>query len=69
MLNFVKIGQTVAEISRFFDFSKWRPAAILDFQIPLILMADELQRSRCITVPNFIKISQANAQISGFFHF
>jgi len=23
--NFMKIGQTVAEISRFFGFSRWRP--------------------------------------------
>ena len=30
MLNFVKIGEMVAEISRFFDFSKWRPSAIFD---------------------------------------
>jgi len=29
-LNFVKIGQTVAEITRFFNFSRWRPSAILD---------------------------------------
>jgi len=30
MLNFVKIGQSVAKILRFFDFSRWRPSAILD---------------------------------------
>jgi len=34
MLIFVKIGQTVAEISQFFNFSRWRPAAILEFQFP-----------------------------------
>jgi len=28
--NFVKIGQSVAEILRFFNFSKWRPSVILD---------------------------------------
>ena len=28
--NFVKIGQSVAKILRFFDFSRWRPSAILD---------------------------------------
>ena len=29
MPNFVSIGQTVAQISPFFDFSRWRPSAIL----------------------------------------
>jgi len=28
--NFVKIGQSVAKILRFVDFSRWRPSAILD---------------------------------------
>jgi len=27
---FVKIGQSVAKILRFFDFSRWRPSATLD---------------------------------------
>jgi len=30
MPNFVKIGQTFPEIWPFFDFSRWRPPAILD---------------------------------------
>jgi len=30
MPNFIEIGQTVVKISRFFDFSLWRPSAILD---------------------------------------
>jgi len=30
MPNFVKIGQSVAKIPRFLDFSRWRPSAILD---------------------------------------
>ena len=30
--NFVEIAQTAAEIWRFFNFSRWRPSAILDFQ-------------------------------------
>jgi len=30
MPNFVKIGHMVAEIWRFFDFSRWRSSAILD---------------------------------------
>jgi len=36
----------VADISHFFDFSRWRLIAILDFQIPLISTADELWRSQ-----------------------
>jgi len=30
MPNFVKIGQSVEKIFRFFDFSRWRPSAIMD---------------------------------------
>jgi len=30
MPNFVKIGQLVAKILRFLNFSRWRPSAILD---------------------------------------
>jgi len=30
--DFVEIAQTPAEIWRFFDFSRWRQSAILDFQ-------------------------------------
>jgi len=30
LLNCIKIGRFVAEIWRFFDFSRWRPFAILD---------------------------------------
>ena len=29
VLNFTKIGQSVVEISRFFDFSRWRPPALV----------------------------------------
>ena len=28
--NFVKIGQSIAEILQLFDFSRWQPSAILD---------------------------------------
>jgi len=30
MTNFSEIGQEIAKISRLFDFSRWRPSAILD---------------------------------------
>ena len=32
MPNFVAIAQNAAEIWRFFNYSRWRPSAILDFQ-------------------------------------
>ena len=35
--NFVQIGQGVAEIRPFFDFSRWRPSAILNFKTLEIL--------------------------------
>jgi len=50
-------------------------AAILDFQIPLILTADELHSFHmhqrvavpiCIIMPNFIEIGQAVVEISQF---
>jgi len=55
MSNFVKIGQSVARILRFFDFSRWRPSAILDlFGVYL----DHLQRviGVSITVQNLVMI-------------
>ena len=30
--NFIKIGRSVAEIWRFFYFSRWRPSAMLDYK-------------------------------------
>ena len=30
--NFIEVGQSFAEIWRFFDFSRWRPSAILYFE-------------------------------------
>jgi len=41
--NFIKIGQTVTEISRFLSFFKMAAAAILDFQKFEILTVDPLQ--------------------------
>jgi len=33
MANLVEIGQTVAEIWRFFNFSRWRPPPFWIFEI------------------------------------
>jgi len=43
--NFVKIGQTVFEISRFFLFFKMVAAAILDFRNSQILLAGRVCRA------------------------
>ena len=42
--NFVEIDQTAAEIWRFFNFLRWRPSAILDFQKLQILTSDLIRR-------------------------
>jgi len=56
MPNFVKIGQSVAKILRFFfDFFKMAAAAILDCQIHKMLLADS--SSRCQT-HHFTKFCQ-----------
>ena len=44
--NFAKIGQTDPEIWPIFDFSRWRPCAILDFQKLKILTARTLLRAK-----------------------
>jgi len=46
MPNFVKISQKVAEILHFVDFSKWRLAAVSDFQILKILTASNVRRAQ-----------------------
>jgi len=45
MLNFVKIGQSVAKILNFFWFFKMAAAAILDCRIHKILLPDSVQRA------------------------
>jgi len=46
MPNFVKFGQSVAKILRFFRFSKMAAAAILDCRIHKILLADHVWRAQ-----------------------
>ena len=51
MPNFVKIGQSVAKILRFFfDFFKMAAAAILDCQIHKILLADSSRRAQTLSL-------------------
>jgi len=52
--NFVKIGQSVVKVIRFFVFFKMAAATILNCRIHEILIADAVWRSRPITVPNLV---------------
>ena len=54
--NFLLIGQCIAEIWPFFDFSIWRPYVIWDFQKLEILTAGKLRRVIYVIVPNFMPI-------------
>jgi len=42
--NFIKISQFVVGILRFFEFSRWRPSAILDFENVKILLANGVKK-------------------------
>jgi len=59
MPNFVEIAQTAAEIWRFFDFSRWQPSAILDFQKLEISTSGAVRRpnvhhrTKCGLLPNY----------------
>jgi len=54
MPYFVKIGQSVTKILRFFDFSRWRPSAILDLFGSYLDNSDYLGVS--ITLQNLVMI-------------
>jgi len=69
MPNFVKIGQSVAKILRFFDFSRWRPPPSGIFEIVNFYLLPVSAGPRRITVPNFVKITRSIAEILRFFEF
>ena len=69
MPNFVKIGQSVAKILRFIDFSRWRPPPSCIFEIVNFCMLLVSAGTRHITVPNFVKIGRSIAEILHFFEF
>jgi len=66
--NAVKIGQTVLEIFLIFQFWRWRPSAIFDFQNFSFQQSIRLGGPICTNVPNFIKIGQmvADKAFNGF---
>jgi len=59
----VDISQTVAEIWRFFDFSK------MHFHNVGILGSEGSRGSKCATVPNFVTIGQTFVDIWRFSNF
>jgi len=69
MPNFVKIGQSVAKILKFFDFSKWRPPPSWIFKYVKFYWLTVSGGPRHITVPNFVTIGRYIAEILRFFEF
>jgi len=69
MPSFVKIGQSVAKILRFFDFSRWRPSPSWIFEIVNFYLLTVSGAHSRITVPNFVKIGCSVAEILRFFEF
>ena len=69
MPNFIKIGQSVANIFKFFDYSRWRPplSCIVEFAKNYWLTVSV--RHRRITVPNVVKIGRSIVEILRFFEF
>jgi len=68
MPNFVKIGQSVAKILIFFDFSRWRPPPSWIFKIVKFYLLTVCRGPSCVTVSNFVKIGHSVAEIL-FFEF
>ena len=63
MPDFIKIGESVVNILRFFDFSRWwlPPSWIVEF-VNFYWLAVSGGPGR-ITVPNFVKIGPSVAEI------
>jgi len=53
----------------FFVFLRWRLSAIWNYRNRKISLADTVQRSRHITVPNLVKIGKSAAEILQFLEF
>jgi len=69
MPNFVKIGQSVEKILKFFNFSRWRPSPSWIFEIRNFYLLTVSVGPRRIIVPNFVKIGCSVAEILQFFEF
>jgi len=64
MQNFVKIGHTRYEISRFFSIFTMATVRILDFQIFIFLVADRVETTNVHRHTNFFEIGKTVAAIS-----
>jgi len=62
--NFVKIGQTVLEISQFFDFQDGRRPSSSIVKFLNFWSTLRLGGLMCIAIPNFTKIGQTVAEIA-----
>jgi len=69
MPNFVKIGQLIAKILRFFDFSRWQQSPSWIFEIMNFYLLTVFGGLRRITVPNIVKIGRFFGEILRFFKF
>jgi len=65
--NIVKIGRFVAEILRFFEFSRWPPPPSGIFEIAQFYWLMGLESRDTSGMPNFVKIGQLVAKILRFF--
>jgi len=69
MPNFVKTGQSVANILRFFDFSRWQQLPSWIFEIVNFYLLPVSARPIHIIVPDFVKIARSILEILRFFEF
>jgi len=67
--KFFKIGRSVTDILRFFEFSRWPPPQSWIFVNVKFYSLLESRVARRISVPNFFKIGQSVAKILRFFDF
>ena len=67
--NSVKIGRSIAQILRFFEFSSWPPPPSWIFEIAIFYWLLGSRGWRRISVPNFVKIGQSVVKILRFFNF
>ena len=67
--NLVEIGQNAAEIWRFFDFSRWRPSAILDLIYMCVRTTHEGHLVVFIAVQNLAGIDAVVLIMCMFFDF
>jgi len=67
--NFVKIGQSVAKILRFLNFSSWRPSPSWIIEIVNFYLLTAFEGLSRITVPNIVEIGRFFVERLRFFEF